>query len=203
MTLDKRPWQLFCKRLRKRLPVGVSLRYYMCGEYGGKKNRPHYHAIMFNVSATDIAAEWTLGELHFGEVNGASIGYTLKYMCKPRRIPMHRNDDRLPEFSLMSKGLGANYLTDAMCNWHRADVANRVYVPLQDGQKIAMPRYYKQKLYTIEDKGPIQAAALLRREQQLRDALAAGQLPTAAQAKAAIDAAFRGMYKSQEKRKDL
>lgn len=41
--LQHRPFQLFMKRLRKR---GVDVRYLMCGEYGERTHRPHYHAIL-------------------------------------------------------------------------------------------------------------------------------------------------------------
>lgn len=74
------------------------------------------------------------GSIYFGDVSGASIGYVLKYMTKFKSIPEHQNDDRLPEFSLMSKGLGSNYLTEKMVKWHHDDLTNRSYV-LVDGQK--------------------------------------------------------------------
>ena len=45
-SLCKRDFQLFMKRLRKRFGSGI--RYYMCGEYGGKYGRPLYHALLFN-----------------------------------------------------------------------------------------------------------------------------------------------------------
>lgn len=114
MSCDKKHVQLFFKRLRKRVSVDATLppiKYYLASEYGGKTWRPHYHAIVFNVAnPADIDAAWQLGAVHFGKVSDASVGYTLKYMCKPKRIPAHRNDDRLPEFGLMSKGLGVGYL---------------------------------------------------------------------------------------------
>ncbi len=155
MTLDKRDIQTFMKRLRK--DSDRKLKYYICGEYGGKRNRPHYHAIIFNADPEKVEKAWSyykpgnrrspIGSIFIGEVNEASIGYTLKYMQKQGKIPMHKNDDRLKEFSLMSKGLGANYLSPQMKKWHFNDLENRMYVPLKDGKKVAMPRYYKDKIY--------------------------------------------------------
>lgn len=139
--------QLFIKRLRKR-HKGKPIKYYICGEYGEKSWRPHYHIIIFNASILDIEAAWTYGTIHSGEVSEASVGYTLKYMSKHKKIPQHKRDDRVKEYSNMSKGLGANYLTPAMNTWHKKDLLNRMYIPLNDGKKIAMPRYYKQKIYT-------------------------------------------------------
>lgn len=158
MTLDKKPLQLFFKRLRKLSTLQI--KYYAVGEYGGKTMRPHYHIILFNSNYSDVDKAWTLdgkriGHSHFGNVNGASVGYTLKYMTKPSKIPMHRNDDRLPEFSLMSKGLGAVYLTDAMVRYHKADLENRMNCVLPDGKVIAMPRYYKDKIYTEQERKQI------------------------------------------------
>ncbi len=76
-------------------------------------------------------------------------------MSKKSQIPMHQNDDRKKEFSVMSKGLGSNYLTKQMITWHKNDLEKRMYVPIKDGKKIAMPRYYKDKMYNEDEKGKI------------------------------------------------
>lgn len=53
LTLCKRDWQLFMKRLRKAFP-NDKLRFYMCGEYGDQTQRPHYHAIVFGLHLNDL-----------------------------------------------------------------------------------------------------------------------------------------------------
>lgn len=121
MDLRKRDVQLFFKSLRKwhqgKLDAEApGIRYYIVGEYGGKTMRPHYHIILFNALLDGIQPAWKLGHVHYGSVNGASVGYCLKYMMKEGKIPMHRNDDRQREFSLMSKGLGESYITDVKKN---------------------------------------------------------------------------------------
>nr|QJB19014.1 MAG: replication initiator protein [Microvirus sp.] len=153
MSLNKSDLQKFFKRLRKLETNKV--RYYACGEYGGKTFRPHYHIILFNASVNSVISAWSLdgkplGSVHFGVVSEASVGYTLKYISKKPRIPQHQNDDREREFSLMSKGLGANYLSPTMIAYHREERAlkDRMHCVLLDGKKIAMPRYYKDKLYS-------------------------------------------------------
>lgn len=171
MSLKKEDVQKFLKRLRKNVSdewkrregerdgalawfiEEPRIKYYLCGEYGTDTNRPHYHAIFFNVPDwTYIEAAWQKGLIHYGtEVGPAAMAYTTKYMDKPKRIPMHRNDDRQPEFSLMSKGLGENYLTPENIQWHKADLTGRAYIPTQ-GKKISMPRYYKDKIYHTYEK---------------------------------------------------
>lgn len=147
MTIDKRHCQLFFKRLRKAHPKGTKLKYFLAGEYGGLYYRPHYHVILFNANPHKVDPAWGMGSVHFGQVTGASIGYTLKYMSKTVRIPLHAKDDRLPEFRLMSKGMGAGYLSEHMVKWHKSDLDNRMYCNTYDGKKISMPRYYKDKIY--------------------------------------------------------
>lgn len=188
LSLEKPTVQRFFKRLRKQ-QFGSScgdIKYYCVGEYGGRFMRPHFHVILFNaqlellvgskmawhINRRNIPLDgkiqfdcslWPLGHITIGEVTAASVGYTLKYISKPSKIPLHRNDDRLPEFSLMSKGLGIDYLTQAMCRWHKSDLDGRMYCVLQDGKKISMPRYYKDKLYTESEREHIKLAFMYQR----------------------------------------
>jgi len=168
MSLSKKDFQLYMRRLRH--DAGKGLKYYVCGEYGPLTYRPHYHAIIFNCDLKYIIGEtakqaelhpeyyldgrfqfnednWKNGHITVGLVTGASIGYTLKYISKPRRVPMWNGDDRVPEFSLMSKGLGSNYLTPSKIQYHKQDPNNRLYCQIDGGKKIAMPRYYKTKIF--------------------------------------------------------
>jgi len=153
-TIDKKHMQLFMKRLRKRNTN--QLKYYLCGEYGGRFQRPHYHMILFNAEIKTIEPAWDMGHIHYGEVSEDSIFYTLKYLNKRGYIGKNEGDDRIKEFSLMSKGLGKTYAMDKKFKaWHQADIENRLYCNLKNGNKIAMPRYLKEKIYTREQIGDI------------------------------------------------
>lgn len=167
-TLDKRDLQLFFKRLRQahrrkykkllRQHKGAKLpqlRYYAVGEYGGATRRPHYHILLFNSDDTLIEKAWSYGSVWYGTVTGASIGYCLKYISKGKSVPQHQRDDRQKEFSVMSKGIGATYLTTQMKNWHKANHLERVYATIEDGKKISLPRYYKDRIFTPEQRGEI------------------------------------------------
>ena len=161
MTLNKIDLQKFFKRLRKwHGKEHTSLKYYAVGEYGGQTKRPHYHIVIFNANLEHFERSWSidlkpLGQIHIGTITEASIGYTLKYICKDSQIPIHKNDDRIKEFAIMSKGLGSNYLTDKMITWHKNKPEERIYVPLKDGKKAPLPRYYKQKIYDESEKEKI------------------------------------------------
>lgn len=108
-TLVKHDLQCFFKRLRKRCQRRI--KYYACGEYGTDTARPHYHALIFNASFDAIESAWTAGNIHFGDLSMASIRYVTNYMCKS---DLGKRDGLEPEFSLMSKGLGKNYITSEM-----------------------------------------------------------------------------------------
>ena len=56
LSLDKRAFQLFMKRLRKR--VKVPIRFFACGEYGEKLQRPHYHVILFGIDLRKENQSW-------------------------------------------------------------------------------------------------------------------------------------------------
>ena len=158
MTLNKRDVQLWMKRLRKK--SNNKLRYYLAGEYGEQKYRPHYHVILFNLEDKEyIYDTWKLGNVHVGDVSTNSIAYTAKYIDKEKRIPLHQNDDRLKEFSHMSTGVGKSYLYKTVngkeipkheiFNYHKADIENN-YIT-SNGYKKPLPRYYRKKIYTEQE----------------------------------------------------
>lgn len=171
-TLDYSHLAAFIKRCRKSMVshgIQEKLIYYAVGEYGSKNWRPHYHLIMFNCPENIIVEAWynrgangkekpeALGHVHFGTVSEGSIIYACKYIAKPSRIPLFEGDDRLKEQARMSKNIGLDYvLNQEILAWHKADVINRYYLPRPDGKKWALPRYYKRKIYDLEEKKLIQ-----------------------------------------------
>lgn len=182
MSLRKSDCQLFMKRLRKLHGKNYEhrIKYYIAGEYGGITDRPHYHMLLFNADLDIVPKAWRIGNdpighIDFGNMqfNAAMVGYTLKYMSKPPRIPMHQNDDRVKEFSLMSKGLGMSYLTPQMIAWHHADLLERMYLNLEEGKKISMPRYYKDKIYDDDWQRPAIAHASMLKARLRADELEA------------------------------
>lgn len=97
--LDHRDFQLFAKRLR-RFYCGERISYFMCGEYGEEKWRPHYHAALFGVWFPDQVKRkegadgsplylsptldrlWGKGECLIGAVTFESAAYIARYCTK-------------------------------------------------------------------------------------------------------------------------
>lgn len=96
-SLDVSVFQNFMKRLRK--SYGSGIRYFHCGEYGGRLGRPHYHALLFNHDFEDkvlfsvragnqvytsakLDAIWQNGFSLIGSVTFASAAYVARYVTK-------------------------------------------------------------------------------------------------------------------------
>jgi len=151
----------YMKRLRKLVKSECPgeyrpIKYYACGEYGSQNKRPHWHAIIFNVPDEDMFFRaWShkgvnFGDVHVGDVSGDSVAYCMKYIDK-RSDPFHARDDRVREFSLMSKSLGASYLTSDVLSYHKSDIS-RLFITLPGGFRIAMPRYYKDRIFDADER---------------------------------------------------
>lgn len=74
----------FIKVLRRAIPGTV--RYFCCGEYGGKTGRPHWHVLLYGVNfpqkglfLTDL---WPYGHVFNGELTIASAQYVSRYVLK-------------------------------------------------------------------------------------------------------------------------
>lgn len=143
--LVKSDLQKWFRKVRK---LGFKFRYYAVGEYGSRTFRPHYHVLCFgDVPDSVIGDAWPFGQVHIGTVTQASIMYCLGYITNKSWKHLHK---RVPPFSLMSlrPGLGANYLSPDMIEWHRSGRKNYV---LLDGTKRHLPRYYKTKIFSKID----------------------------------------------------
>lgn len=149
-TLLRADFQKFMKRLRKHAK-STKIKYYACGEYGDKTERPHYHAIVFNLPRPFdkyIEKAWTYGHIHVGSVTEASIFYTTKYALKGLRRKKAIDYDergREPEFQLMSNGLGINYVKNEIVDYLKTNGTKLLTVP--GGVKKKLPRYYIEKMF--------------------------------------------------------
>jgi hypothetical protein len=155
-SLNKRDFQLFMKRLRKR--YGAGIRYYQCGEYGELLGRPHHHAILFNFDFDDkvlwsvrdgvrlyrsasLEQLWPHGYSTIGDVTFESAAYVARYCTKKitGKLAHEHYKGKLPEYATMSRrpGIGRAWLEK-----YKDDVYNYDYVVVRNGLKLRPPRYY-------------------------------------------------------------
>lgn len=148
VSLNKRDYQLFLKRFRKKYG---SIRYFLCGEYGSKGKRPHYHVILFGYwpedayvisgtnyyGSTELEAIWGKGFITVGELTQYDAKYCAKYMQKLQSMP----PEFVQPFVAMSlkPGLGLNYFKDHENALLKSD---KIYV---DGNYIKLPKYFLSK----------------------------------------------------------
>lgn len=155
--LIKRDLQLFLKRIRKN--TNKKLKYYACGEYGEQTGREHFHLIIFGLETCgkcrvctklyrlrgklpeqgtdchELEKSWTKGMIHAGTVTPASARYVADYLQK-----QPPSDGRPPAFSLMSQGIGKEWLTSNI------DLQT-CYRGLNKGTSRApVPRYYQKQV---------------------------------------------------------
>lgn len=150
LSLRFRDVQLFIKRIRK---AKHYVKYIAVGEYGGQTKRPHYHMLVWtDCPVAVLRTMWKsskdgtpMGQIHFGRITMQSAMYTLKYIIQPKV----KDDDGIEKTrAQFSKGIGLGYLTTSMYNFHTFDYDNPEVFSVIDGRKVALPRYYKSKIFT-------------------------------------------------------
>jgi hypothetical protein len=173
ITLCKRDVQKFVKRLRKHIETYTEkknqVKYYICGEYGTQTDRPHYHCILFGLPSLYtrdnnlLSSIWGLGNLKIDPCNTATIRYVTKYIMKKVGAES-LSPTRQPEFSLMSKGMGASFLTPKTVSFYKEKLIP--YLIVEDGVKISMPRYYRNKIYNENEIKKVNAKTIANLEKQ-------------------------------------
>lgn len=177
-SLCKSDLQKFWKRLRKSLGRR-RIKYFAVGEYGesdeygrGADNigRPHYHAIVLGLEASDlevITDAWALGFVHIGMINPTTVNYVLGYTQKKMRGSdkyIYDSYGILPPFQTQSKGIGKRWLMDNL------DLVSKDLSYTVNGVSRGLPRYYVKVMKEI--KGDEYVKEILRdRARDYMDAL--------------------------------
>lgn len=161
----KRDFVLFMKRLRKKFGSGI--RFFHCGEYGSKFQRPHHHAIIFGLDFLDdlhkvpvkrtslghvlYRSEWLdslwsdkfgspIGFASVGTCTFESVAYVARYITK--KINGDEAFDhyygRCPEYITMSRDPGIGH------DWALLypEMYNYDQIVIKNGIKCKPPRYY-------------------------------------------------------------
>lgn len=165
-SLNVRDFQLFMKKLRKKHPE-KKIRFFHCGEYGEKNNRPHYHALIYNhdfpdrklfkqrkeiklYTSKELEELWPYGFSTIGDVTFQSSAYVARYIMKKQKgdnAEQHYSDidpttgevtTIQPEYCTMSRKPGIGY------EWfkkYKSDVYPKD-ICIINNHEVKPPRYY-------------------------------------------------------------
>lgn len=143
LSLRFRDVQLFLKQVRK---AKFYAKYICVGEYGGLTERPHYHILLWtDADPIKLEAIWHRGSFHIGKLNMASAMYTLKYIIQPKQTLDPSREKPRAQFS---RGLGLSFLSSAQYHHLAGDYEQPVTMSVIDGKPVALPSYYKRKIFT-------------------------------------------------------
>ena len=174
LTIRKRDFQLFMKRLRKAFP-NDNLRYYACFEYGSTTFRPHIHAIIFGLHLDDLRVYrrskegfiyynsdrlndiWSvpksypvdrLGFAVVADVTWETCAYTARYVTKKLsgyESDFYASHGLEPPCSLMSRQPGIG-------NQYYLDNIQGMYndrFVIRQGNEVKPPRYFS-RLFEVD-----------------------------------------------------
>lgn len=193
-TLRPKDFTDFIKRLRihidRNYPENCKclFKYYMCGEYGDKKGRPHYHFLAFGLNLFDLVPDlektrcdkyqyisetlnklWKHGRVRVSEVNWKTCSYVARYVMKKQVFPELSKEDKnrliketgfVPPYVRMSNGIGLDYYNDNLFDIYSTDEIN-LSTP-DGGLNFKPPRYFDLK---FEEEYPEQME-LIRSERE-------------------------------------
>lgn len=162
----------FLQRLRRTSSVPV--RYYLCGEYGERTHRPHYHMVLFGPPLYDrvparyddlapvyssklLSDAWGFGRVEASPLTMGSALYVAGYVTKkvrkqddPDHYLRYAETGELvelqPEFARMSRNPGIGY---AYLKKYYRDIYPRDRVRI-NGVDFFPPRYYDTKLEALD-----------------------------------------------------
>ena len=157
--------RLFLERLRKK--YGIKLTHWCITELGSEKGRIHIHGIFFIKENQDIKyikdkikREWDFGWNYLGYVDqGKTINYVTKYMLK--------ENENFKEFKpkvLTSQKIGIGFIERNKRFYKykekNGEIEANTKMEYLDGRETYLIKYYKEKLYTTEERENIRLSIL-------------------------------------------
>ncbi|AXH73569.1 MAG: replication initiator protein [Microviridae sp.] len=158
-TIATKAIRLFLERWRKKYKK--SLRHWLVTEIGhnGTENI-HMHGIVWtNEPMEEVEKTWQYGYVWKGKkekgqiinyVNSQTINYIIKYITKA-----DEKHTTYKSIILTSPGIGGNYTKKTIGDWkkniYKPEETNETY-RTTNGNKIALPIYYRNKIYTEEER---------------------------------------------------
>lgn len=141
----------FLERWRKKHKK--SLKHWLITELGHQgTERIHLHGIIFNdeeITNDKLQTYWKYGFSDIGQYcNERSINYIVKYVTK-----IDNDHKNYKAVILCSAGIGKNFITNAQKEIYKyRPHESKEYYKLPNGQRVSLPIYYRNKLYTEEER---------------------------------------------------
>ena len=127
-----------------------TVRHWLITELGHNgTERIHLHGLIWTEKPEEIKKIWKYGYIFLGKyVNEQTINYIAKYVTKTDTMHKEYNSK-----IFTSKGLGAKYLerNDSLKNEFKDTETNELY-RTRKGTKLALPTYYRNKLWTEDER---------------------------------------------------
>lgn len=191
LTLVKRDFQLFMKRLRRY--SGQNLRFYGSGEYGTSTARPHYHAVIFGLELDDLVPYkrscqgyqyynsaflqkcWPNGYVVVGAFTWETAAYVARYVAKKATgdlATFYETFNLQPEFSLMSRkpGIAKQYYLDHPEVYE----TDEIHLSTAKGGRSFRPPRYFDSLFDLDD--PEAMESIKEQRRKMADALLSAKL---------------------------
>lgn len=143
--------RLMLERIRK--DYKKSIKHWIVTELGqNNSERIHLHGIIFTeypINNEWLEKYWKYGHADTGKYcNARTVNYIVKYIFK--LDPKHKG--YIPKI-LCSSGLGKDYITNFAKEKHKyIGKETKDYYTLPNGQRVALPIYYRNKVFTEEER---------------------------------------------------
>lgn len=193
-SLRHRDVQLFLKRLRRRVSPN-RVRFFMCGEYGTRLGRPHYHVCFFGLDFPDrkyagktesgaekylsdsLTSLWGLGDTQVSDFNFKAAAYTARYIMEKvtgdeaagyyQRLDTETGElfELAPEYCSMSKRPGVG--ARYVDNYFRDMLESGTCV--LEGREVNLPRFYEKRLRKFVEYESLDFQRYLRAKRNFAD----------------------------------
>lgn len=192
-TLEPTDLTKFIKRLRRHFEYNYNhdnIRFYACGEYGEHTDRPHYHAIIFNLPLNDleelcttaqgnklylsktIEEIWGKGNISVGEVTWETCAYTARYIMKKQKgqtkglVRLHNDElaELETEFTRMSRrpGIAFDYYEKYKDEIYKNDEI--IFKGRKGKAEVVKPGKYYDRMFDLDNPEYMKAIKERRRE---------------------------------------
>lgn len=153
-TLIRQFLEAYRYQHKKRFGKGKSLYHWIVSERGEKRGRLHFHGILFDSALPKYIVEkcWKFGFVSFKQLTLKRCGYVTKYITKGTSPgACQASIDHQPRV-WCSAGIGKCYVDRKDTRSEHVTTEGLVPFIMKSNFIYGMPRYYKEKIFTDEER---------------------------------------------------